>query len=146
MITDLDRAKELLRANKFSCVISGNGTVYTSVSKGVTPLVDWLVSGTNFKGFSAADKIVGKSAAFLWVLAGIKEVYAPVMSQQAADVFSRFGVCAKYDTLVQTIINRQGTGPCPIEQAVSDIEDPAEAFEVIRNTLAALKTRTTGNT
>lgn len=146
MMTDLNRAKELLKANKFSCVLFGNGVTYTSTGNGVAPLVDWLVSGTDFKGFSAADKVVGKAAAFLWVLAGIKEVYATVMSQPAADVFSRFGVSAKYETLVKTIFNRHSTGPCPIEQAVSDIEDPAEAFAVIQNTLAVLKARRTGNT
>lgn len=115
--------------------------LHTSTKKGVAPLVGWLVSGVNMQGFSAADKIVGKAAALLYVLGGVKEVYASVMSQTAADVLSRHGIHTECDTVVRTIVNRSGTGLCPMEQAVADIDDPAEALAAIQRTMAVLQSR-----
>jgi hypothetical protein len=37
-------------------------------------------------------------------------------------------------------MNRAGTGLCPLEQAVSAIENPQIGFEKIKETLLAMKT------
>jgi hypothetical protein len=137
-MTDLEQAKDLLKAGGFSCVLFRDGASYTSTKRGVAPLVDWLAGGTDIKGFSAADKIVGKAAALLFVAGDVKEVYAPIMSETAAEVLARHGIHTEYETLVRTIINRSGTGPCPMEQAVSSIDNPAETLRAIQNTMAAL--------
>ncbi len=137
-MTDLEQAKELLRTGGCSCVLFRDGASYTSTKRGVAPLVEWLAGGTDIKGFSAADKIVGKAAALLFIMGGVKEVYAPVMSETAAEVLARHGIHTEYETLVRAIINRSGTDPCPMEQAVSGIDDPAEALKAIQNTMAAL--------
>ena len=47
---------------------------------------------TTPRGFAAADRVVGRAAAFLYVLLGAGEIYAGVMSDTAADVLERFGV------------------------------------------------------
>lgn len=43
-------------------------------------MVEWLGFGMDFHGYAADDKIIGKATAMLFVLAGVKEVYAPVVS------------------------------------------------------------------
>lgn len=136
-----EQAKEIFKAGEYSCVLCKDGVTHTSIKRGVAPLVEWLTNGIDITGFSAADKIVGKAAALLFVMGGLKAVYAPVMSKSAVDLLSRHGIDMEYETLVQTIVNRSGTGPCPMEQAVSNIDDPAEALEAIQNTLAALQLR-----
>lgn len=40
-------------------------TIYISTERGVKPLIDRIDDGTDLQGFSAADKVVGKAAAFL---------------------------------------------------------------------------------
>lgn len=137
-MSDLEQAIELLKAGGCSCVLFRDGTTYTSTKRGVAPLVEWLAGGTDIIGFSAADKIVGKAAALLFIMGGVKEVYAPVMSETAAEILAHHGIHAEYETLVRTIINRGGTGPCPMEQAVSGIDDPAEGLKAIQSTMAAL--------
>ena len=42
------------------------------------------------------DKVVGRAAAFLYVLLEVKEIYAGVMSEGAADVLSKYGICSGY--------------------------------------------------
>lgn len=138
-MTDFEQAKELFETGRYSCVLFRDGTAYTSTEKGVAPLVGWLTDHIDIRGFSAADKIVGKAAALLFVLGGLKEVYAPVMSEAALDVFSRHRIHAEYQTLVQGIMNRSGTGPCPMERAVSNLENPEEALEAIRQKLKVLQ-------
>lgn len=138
-MTNFENAKELLKTGDYTCALCKDGITYTSTKRGVSPLVEWLTNGTDCKGFSAADKIVGKAAALLYILSGVKEVYAPVMSLSAAEILSRHGITAESGKLVQTIINRSGTGPCPMEQAVANIDDPAQALKAIQNRMAVLK-------
>ena len=139
MTADLIRAKALLADLEYTCVLCRGDTVCTDTRRGVAPLLAWLDSGTALQGFSAADKVVGKAAAFLYCLLGVKEVYAPVMSRAALAVLEAHGIGAYYGVLAEGIINRRKTGPCPMETATKDISDPREALEAIRRTLLQLQ-------
>ena len=44
----------------------------------------------------------------------------------------------EYGKAVQYIINRNGDGVCPMEQATAQISDPPAAFEAIKQRLAQL--------
>jgi len=136
---DSDNAKALLQADNYSCVLCKGEIVYTSILSGVAPMVDFIRSGIDLSGFSAADKIVGKAAAMLFVLAGVIDVYAPVMSAHALEVFSKHKIRYTHDTLTEVVVNRAGTGSCPMELAVKDINDPRDAFEAILQTQEFLK-------
>ena len=138
MANDLEHAKQLLLAAGTTCVLCKGESVKVSDKRGVSPLVDWIRSGTDLRGYSAADKIVGKAAALLFVLAGVKEVYAPVMSEGAVKTFGRYGVGCHCDQVASMIINRVGTGPCPMEQAVEQIAEPEAALHAIQKTMARL--------
>ena len=132
-------AKQIFEQGGYTCVLSDGETTYTSTLTGISPLVGFLSSGTYLKGFFAADKIVGKAAALLFALAQVRCVYAPVMSRDAAEVFSRFGIQYEYGCLTPGIINRTGDGPCPMEQAVTGIDNPEKAFEAVKQTLKRLR-------
>lgn len=136
---NLQKSLELLNSGDYTCVVCREDTVYTTVQRGVAPLLSWLDSGTDLKGFSAADRVVGRGAAFLYCLLGVKEVYARVMSHPAAEVLRNHGILAEAETFVDGIINRKGDGPCPFEAAVMDIHDAGEALIAIRNKRSQLK-------
>ena len=106
--------------------------VYTSEKRGVEPLLLWLASGENFVGFSAADKVVGKAAAFLYVLLGVERVFALVISEVAEKVLLQHNILVEYEQKVPMIRNRTNTGFCPMEQAVWEIENPASAYQAIQ--------------
>lgn len=135
MNQDLLNAKQQLATGQFTCVLCKDSQTITATARGVRPLVDLLAEGT-LPGYSAADKVVGKATAFLYVLLGVRTVYAPVISAPALAVLQRFGVDASCDKVVEAIFNRDRTGFCPMETAVRDLDDPAAAYarvlEVLR--------------
>lgn len=128
----LEKAKELLESVDYTCVITDGDAVFTSTLRGVKPLVQFLESKTQMNGFSAADKVVGRATAYLYVLLGVKALYAQVISQPALAVLQENGIDAQYGNLVPNIINRKGDGICPFEAAVMDITDPQNAYAAIR--------------
>ncbi len=137
MNKDLLLAKEILGSG-FSCALCKNEQVFKSTLRGVKPLLDFLDSGENFIGFSAADKVVGKGAAFLYVLLNIRIVYAQVISVPAAKIFDKNGISYTYGEIVPAIKNRSNTGFCPIEAALWDINNPSIALDKIKETLLKL--------
>ncbi len=137
-MNNLDKAKKLLFENKYTCVLCKEDEVFCSEKKGVKPLVEFLESKHNFRGFSAADKTVGAGAAHIYVLIGIKEIWANIVSEEAEDILKKNGICIIYEKKVPYIINRAGDGKCPIEKCVQGIFDSKEAYEKIKETLSRL--------
>ena len=129
---NLQKARDLLESGNYTCAVCKDDTVYTTTQRGVAPLLNWLDTGTDLAGFSAADRVVGRGAAFLYCLLGVKEVHARVMSHPAQEVLLAHGITASADTYVPGIINRAGTGPCPFEAAVLEIQDAQAALIAIR--------------
>lgn len=138
MTNDLCKARSLLDTGCYTCAACRGDAIHTATERGVKPLLSWLEAGVDLKNFSAADRVVGRATAFLYCLLGVKEVYAGVMSRPAAEVLKAHGIAAEAGKLVDGIINRKGTGPCPFEAAVMDITDANEALTAIRNKMAQM--------
>lgn len=141
MNKDLDRAIEILNSGGYTCVLCKNDIVYTSKETGIKPMMQLISKGIDLKGFSAADKIVGKAAAMLFKLVNVKVVYGEVMSEKAADFLDKHDISATYRTLTPMIINRMGTDICPMEKTVIDIDDPNEAYLALIETIKRLKAK-----
>ncbi|MCI8336416.1 MAG: DUF1893 domain-containing protein [Peptococcaceae bacterium] len=135
----LIKAKEQLQAEDNTCVLYKEGRLYTSKARGVKPLLGVLAAEEDWQGASAADKVVGKAAAFLYVLLGVAEVYAGVVSEVALEVFQTYHIAVTYDVLVPAIRNRTDTGFCPMEEAVWHCQEPKEAVGLIQAKLVALQ-------
>lgn len=97
-----------------------------------------LDSGIDLRGFSAADKVVGKATAFLYCLLGVRAVYAPIVSESAAEVPASHGIDAAWDQKVPLIRNRGKTAGCPMETAVRDLREADAALAAIREALRKL--------
>ena len=139
MDKDLALAKQLLTTEEHTCVLCRDDRIYTSTRRGVAPLLGWLDSDLDLRGFSAADRVIGKATAYLYCLLGVKEVFARVISRPATQVLENHGIPAHWDTLVEGIQNRQKTGPCPMEAATADSHTPEEALTAIRKKLQQLR-------
>ena len=74
------------------------------------------------------DKIVGKSAAALLVLARVKEVYAEVISEHAVKLFDYYKIKFEYNQKVPFIENKARNGFCPIELISIQCEFPTEIY------------------
>ena len=123
----IDTARQKLINGGYTCVLLTDGFEYTSYDRGVKPLLTLLQSNRSFSGAFAADKCVGAGAAHLYVLLGIRAVWANVISASAIEVLKNNQIEVYYDKSVPYIINRKGDGMCPIENAVSGAKTSEEA-------------------
>lgn len=137
-MTDVQRAKRLLDENGYTCVFVKGESELTSRDRGIKPIMDLISHGVNLKGYSAADKIVGKAAALLYVFAGIAEVYAETVSLAAMQVLKNNNIPFAYGTHTEKIINRRGDDVCPMEKTVLDISAPDKAYEALKKKLQNL--------
>lgn len=138
-MSDIEKAKEQLLSGDFTCVLCKGEKFYTSGERGVSPMLSLLADGTEVFGFSAADKVVGKAAAMLFVCAGVTEIFALVISKSAAEFLDKRGVKYSYEKMTEKIINRMGDGVCPMEQAVADIDDEWLGKAAIEKRLTELR-------
>ena len=134
----LTKAKQILLDNNHRLVIIMDDIITTSNERGVKALLNLLDGSTDFSGAYAADKVVGKAAAMIYVLLGIKELYASVISDGAKAIVESQGILLEYDEAVPYIVNRQGDGVCPMELAVGDEKDPEKAVEKVKIKLLQL--------
>ena len=116
-----------------------NGAVITSDKRGVAPMVDFFSEGKDLAGYSAADKTVGKAAAMLFIKAGISELYADVLSHAALSLLESHGVKVSFTTLTDRILNRDGTGLCPMESAVIGTDDIDKGVKIITEKLELMR-------
>lgn len=136
---DFERAKRMLKEGGFTCVLCHKDAIFTSRERGVKPLLSLLEDKKELTGFSAADKVIGRAAAFLYVLLRIEKVYVQVISKKAVEVFKHYGIAYEADITVEAIKNRANTGYCPMEEAVSGIEEAGEALPAIKEKLHELQ-------
>lgn len=116
--------------------------IITSDKKGISPMIGFIDDGADLRGYSAADLVVGKTAAMLFVKAGIKEVSAKNLSKSGKEYLEKHGITVKYGVLTDKILNRSGDGICPMECAVSDTENFDEGYRLIKEKLEILMTKT----
>ena len=121
-----------------TCVLLREDKIYESRERGVRPLLDLLDSGAATAGGVAADRVVGRGAAFLYCLMGIRSLYAGVVSRAAMEVLEAAGITVTYGVLTDRIQNRTKDGLCPIESATMDCRTPEQALRTIRDTLSRL--------
>ena len=138
MHEDLILAFNILNEGSYTCVLRRGDITLTDDRRGIRPLLELLESGQDMSGFSAADRVVGKAAAFLYCLLGVRSVYAKVISTPALQVLQSCGIDTYYDTQVNAIRNRAGDGFCPMETAVWNLNDPEKAPDAIREALKKL--------
>ena len=135
---DMARAREHLPGHSI-CLCRGD-SILTHDGSGIAPMLDFRERGIRLSGYSAADRIIGKAAAMLFTAAGIREAYGEVVSEAGARYLKEHGIPVSWGILTDEIINRAGTGPCPMEETVRNLEDPEEgvkALEIRSRELAA---------
>lgn len=128
-MTDIYAAKAAL--GEHSIAVVRDGEVRIDDGRGISPMLDLIAEGVSLRGSAVADRIVGRAAALLFLYAGIREVWATVISRPALAVLLCAGVSCRYDTLTERIINRHGDGICPMEEAVLSTDDPGAAYALL---------------
>ncbi len=131
---------EQLRAGGFSCVIRNKGHVYTFSQRGVADLYDLYTCRPEIlRGADVADKVVGRGAAALMALGGVRSLHAGVVSSPALALLRDAGVEVACEQEVPYIINRAGTGRCPLETATEGLAGAEAMWPAIQAFVASLR-------
>ena len=138
MDKDFQKAKEEYNKGQYTLVICKDEDIVTSDITGIKPLINLIEEKKEYKGYSAADKIVGRAAAFLYTLLEVKNLYGEIMSKGATEILKNAKINFEYKTLSDFIENRKKDGMCPMDEAVKNINDPKEAYEAIKQKIAFL--------
>ena len=124
-MTKLEKVKEILHQKNASLVIAyENGKIKEYYQNRVKDIKDILKENKNaLKGAIIADKVIGKVAASLLLVAGVKEIYADVISEYAIPVLEENHIKYEYKEKVEYIINQDKSGMCPMENKYKDEKD-----------------------
>ncbi len=140
-MSDLDTARSRLHSEDLTLVIVKNGEVLFETGShrisGFLGAVEQL--GARLAGASVADRVAGKAIALLCVYAGIRHVYAEVLSRKAKAVFEKHGIPCEFEDLVDNILDLNRSGVCPFEKAAAGISDPEGAYAAFKALQKALK-------
>lgn len=122
---------EILRREKCSLVVKNHGIVTTYSKPGVRDLEYLLDHDPEMlHGATIADKVIGKAAAAMVVVGGVKELYAEVMSTKAIPLLEEAGIAYTYGTLVDTI--KEEGGRCQLEKITAPATTPEETVALLR--------------
>lgn len=130
----------ILQEGNYSCVISNGDKRRTFTQRGVADLYNLYQNEPEFlKGALIADKVVGKAAASLIILGGIKQLYTNIVSEPALALFTNSEVEVDYEQKVPYIENRDKTGWCPLESACYESKSVKEALSLIQNFIERMR-------
>ena len=136
-MTDLQIAKDNLSGHTI-CLCKGGQCLY-SEKHGIAPMMGFIADGVDLEGYSVADIVVGKAAALLFVKCKIQAVFAKTISKGGEEVLKQHNIPYEYETLVDKIINRDGTDICPMEKTVLNTDDPEEGYILLKNKIQSMR-------
>ena len=121
----LEEAKQRLHQTKASLVVGyTNGEIKEYYQNRIKDIKAILQENEEaLKGTIIADKVIGKVAASNLNVAGVKEIYADVISEYAIPVLEENNVKYEYHQKVEYIRNQDNTGICPMENKYKEEKD-----------------------
>ena len=120
-------------------MVAGDG-IRTFDGRGISDLYDLLTEHPGWlRGASVADKVVGKGAAALLILGGVRELFAGVVSTSALGLLKDSGIPVRFSQEVAHIVNRKGDGVCPVETLCKECTTAAQCLPLIREFVAKIK-------
>lgn len=126
-----------LHKGGWSCVIGKGSEMRTFSRRGVADLYNILVTEPELLYMSSiADKVVGKGAAALMILGKVSKLHTHIISTPALTLLKNAGVITDFDIEVDYIINRDGTGRCPVETLCDGLLNPEEMLDLIAGFLS----------
>ncbi len=81
------------------------------------------------RGAEVADKVIGKVAASIFVMAGVRAIYADTLSKIALPILEENGIEYSYNNLVEYIQNSDKTGMCPMENRFKNENNLKNIYE-----------------
>ncbi len=134
-LVSIDGEDMLAKLNEqhISLIVRNAGLTTEYHRHGVDDLLQLLDNEPQrLQGAVVADKMIGKAAAALMVVGGVKQVYTNLISTPARRMLEKAGVQVSAAEEVEMILNRDRTGQCPMDRSLNDTDDPAECVAILR--------------
>ena len=143
IMQDHEIAKKELYDKDLTLAIVKNGTVlFQTDSHRISGFVGAIERfGAQLNGASVADRVAGKALAQLCVYAGIRQVYAEVLSRKAQAVFEDNKIAFEWKEIVDNVLDMNKNGVCPFEKVAADISDPKESYTTFKALLEKMMSR-----
>ena len=124
----------ILDEGSYSLVVYNNDSVSTYSARGVQDLLYLTAEEPErLHGAVVADKMIGKAAAALMVIGGVKEVNTHLICTPARELLESAGICLDAEEEIPMIMNRNKTGQCPIDSQLNDAQTAEECVDILRN-------------
>ena len=129
-MSNLDKIKEILHDKKAALVVCySNGEIKEYYQNRVKDIKEILKENNKaLENAIVADKVIGKVAASLLTVAGVKEIYTDVISELAIPVLEDNQVKYEFEEKVEYIRNNDNTGMCPMENKYKDEQDIGKIY------------------
>ena len=124
-----------LQEKGLSILVEKDGKIIFQSSKSMLrPLYEGLNNyAEEMQGATVIDKIVGRAAAYLCILAKVGKVITPLASETAKEVLDKHGIILYAADSIPYIINRDGTDMCPMEKMASESVSPEDFYERLKS-------------
>lgn len=115
-----------LKDKGLSLSIEKDGDVlHQSYDPMLKPLYNLLKNhGSDLKGATVYDKIVGRAAAYLCILGGVREIYTLLASETAKTALAEYNIPITALKTIPVIMNRDNTDKCPMEKMALASDGP----------------------
>lgn len=132
-MTNLEIVKQkLYETNASLVVLYSNGECKEYYQNRINDIKEILQKNkTALKDAVIADKVIGKVAGSILVVAGVKEIYADVMSKYAIPILEENNIKYEYKNLTEYVQNNDKTGMCPMENKYKDEKDIRKIYREI---------------
>ena len=122
-MTDNESIFRILTDGGFSLVVrTSDGETLTFNGRGVLDIYSLLTrTPEKLKGATVADRAVGLGAAVVMAIGQIASLITPVVSADAYDLLIKHGITVEAENIAPFIINRAGTGRCPLEERLAPL-------------------------
>jgi len=131
---DLALAKQVLSEKDVSIVLINNSKIWKEKKgPGIRPILELIDEmGEKISDYVVGDRILGRASAFLCSYGKVKAVYSPQATKTAIAILIINGIPCQVDEMIPFIKNRDGTGMCPFENMLSEVEKPDEAYKILK--------------
>ena len=123
-----------LNDQQISLIVRNAGLTTEYHQHGVQDLLSLVENEPQrLQGAVVADKTIGKAAAALMVVGGVKQAYTNTISTPAHEMLEKAGIQVFANDEVEMILNRDRSGQCPMDKSLNETDDPQECVNILKN-------------
>jgi len=113
-------------------VYQNNKRIFTSQASALKPLLFFFRKNLSNNNLIIYDKIIGRAAALLLVLANPQKIYTPILSYSAEKVLQQHKIAVEFKKQVQFISDYTKEKMCGWEKLAKD-KTPQQFYKILNN-------------